>query len=82
VFVLLCSTKSCAASKIFNKHNTQTDRVILFDNNWNPSNDIQAACRVFRFGQQKETFIYRLYCVGTMEETIYNRQILKQVNKF
>jgi DNA repair and recombination protein RAD54 and RAD54-like protein len=37
----------------------------------------QALARVWRPGQQKECFIYRLLCTGTIEEKIYQRQLTK-----
>ena len=54
------------------------DRVLIFDPDWNPSTDIQARERVWRFGQTKEVTIYRLMTTGTIEEKIYHRQIFKQ----
>ncbi|CAD2219907.1 DNA repair and recombination protein RAD54B [Angomonas deanei] len=54
------------------------NRLILFDPDWNPANDAQAMGRVWRDGQQKRVFIYRLLSTGSIEEKIYQRQVSKQ----
>ncbi|XP_021350672.1 DNA repair and recombination protein RAD54B-like [Mizuhopecten yessoensis] len=53
-------------------------RLILYDIDWNPANDLQAMARVWRDGQAKQVHIYRLLTTGTIEEKIYQRQITKQ----
>ena len=53
------------------------NRLIMFDPDWNPANDAQAMARVWRSGQRKETFIYRLLCTGTIEEKMFQRQTFK-----
>ncbi|CAC5403019.1 RAD54B [Mytilus coruscus] len=53
-------------------------RLVLYDIDWNPANDLQAMARVWRDGQKKKVYIYRLLSTGTIEEKIYQRQISKQ----
>lgn len=72
-FVFLLSAKSggCGLNLI------GASRLILFDNDWNPSVDIQAMARIHRDGQTRPTFIYRLLTTGCIDEKIFQRQLLK-----
>lgn len=53
------------------------NRLVLFDPDWNPATDLQTMARVWRDGQRKEVFVYRLLSTGTIEEKIYQRQLFK-----
>ncbi|KAJ3749171.1 SNF2 family N-terminal domain-containing protein [Lentinula detonsa] len=52
-------------------------RLCLFDSDWNPSHDLQAMARCHRDGQKRPVFIYRFLTTGTIDEKIYQRQIIK-----
>ncbi|KAL9656170.1 hypothetical protein ABK040_007787 [Willaertia magna] len=54
------------------------NRVALVDVNWNPSHDSEAVCRVFRIGQTKPVYIYRMICENTMEDLVLKRQLMKE----
>jgi len=46
------------------------NRMILCEVDWNPSNDLQVMGRIWREGQKKPVYIYRLLTSGTMEEKV------------
>lgn len=52
-------------------------RLVMFDNDWNPATDIQAMARIWRDGQTRDVYIYRLITTGTIEEKIFQRQLSK-----
>jgi DNA repair and recombination protein RAD54B len=73
-FLFLLSTKSGGAGLNL----VGANRLILFDVDWNPSNDLQAMARIWRDGQRADqVYIYRLIVTGTIEEKIYQRQAVK-----
>lgn len=73
-FVFLLSSKAggCGINLIGG------NRLVLFDPDWNPASDKQAAGRVWREGQKKRCYIYRFMSTGTIEEKIIQRQLFKQ----
>ncbi|XP_067033427.1 DNA repair and recombination protein RAD54B-like isoform X3 [Acropora muricata] len=74
IFVFLLSSKAGGVGLNL----IGASRLILFDIDWNPANDIQAMARVWRDGQNSTVHIYRLLTTGTIEEKIYQRQCAKQ----
>ncbi|XP_021937770.1 DNA repair and recombination protein RAD54B-like isoform X3 [Zootermopsis nevadensis] len=56
---------------------TGASRLILYDSDWNPATDLQAMSRIWRDGQMRSVYIYRLLTAGSIEEKIFQRQISK-----
>ncbi|ONK74906.1 uncharacterized protein A4U43_C03F11330 [Asparagus officinalis] len=54
------------------------NRVVIFDPNWNPAQDLQAQDRSFRYGQKRHVVVFRLLAAGSLEELVYSRQLYKQ----
>ncbi len=49
---------------------TQANRVFHYDRWWNPAVEDQATDRAFRIGQQRNVFVHKFVCTGTLEERI------------
>ncbi len=57
---------------------TMASKVIIIDPWWNRASEQQAFCRVFRIGQQDETFMSRMCVRNTVDERIIEMQTEKQ----
>jgi SNF2 family DNA or RNA helicase len=53
-------------------------RLIMLDVDWNPASDWQAMARIFRQGQTRDCFIYRLFASDSIEQSILSRQKTKR----
>ena len=58
VFMLSSKAGGCGLNLI------GANRLVMFDPDWNPANDDQAMARVWRDGQKKQCYIYRLIAVS------------------
>ncbi|KAK3733948.1 hypothetical protein QZH41_010769 [Actinostola sp. cb2023] len=72
IFMLSSKAGGCGLNLI------GANRLVMFDPDWNPANDDQAMARVWRDGQKKKVYIYRLLSTGTIEEKIFQRQAHKK----
>ncbi|XP_056671176.1 DNA repair and recombination protein RAD54-like [Monodelphis domestica] len=72
IFMLSSKAGGCGLNLI------GANRLVMFDPDWNPANDEQAMARVWRDGQKKTCYIYRLLSAGTIEEKIFQRQTHKK----
>ncbi|KAI1330799.1 SNF2 family N-terminal domain-containing protein [Xylariaceae sp. FL0255] len=74
---VLVSSLKCASVAL---NLTCANRVILVDLWWNIAIEMQAFCRVFRIGQQKETHFLRIVAEGTIDNKIEALQAKKIEN--
>lgn len=72
--VILLSAKAAAIGINL----TAANRVVLVDQDWNPLYDEQSIGRIFRYGQKKPVFVYRLITASTIEERIFTQSIHKK----
>ncbi|KAK2168719.1 hypothetical protein NP493_1222g00037 [Ridgeia piscesae] len=72
IFMLSSKAGGCGLNLI------GANRLVMFDPDWNPANDDQAMARVWRDGQTKQCYIYRLVATGSIEEKILQRQAHKK----
>jgi DNA repair and recombination protein RAD54B len=72
-FAFLLSTKSGGVGLNL----IGASRIVLFDIDWNPATDLQAMARIHRDGQKRPVKIYRFLVQGSIDEKIYQRQIMK-----
>ena len=52
--------------------------VIHYTPNWNPALEMQASARAHRRGQEDPVTVYRLFYLGTVEETMIERSQWKR----
>uniref|UniRef100_A0A3Q0QVI7 Chromodomain helicase DNA binding protein 1-like n=1 Tax=Amphilophus citrinellus TaxID=61819 RepID=A0A3Q0QVI7_AMPCI len=73
IFVFLLSTKAGGVGMNL----TAADTVIFVDSDFNPQNDLQAAARSHRIGQNRPVKVIRLLARDTVEEIMYSRAVSK-----
>lgn len=73
IFVFLLSTRAGGVGMNL----TAADTVIFMDTDFNPQNDLQAAARCHRIGQNRPVKIIRLIARDTVEEIMYSRAVSK-----
>ncbi|XP_061833518.2 chromodomain-helicase-DNA-binding protein 1-like isoform X1 [Nerophis lumbriciformis] len=73
VFVFLLSTKAGGVGINL----TAADTVIFMDSDFNPQNDLQAAARCHRIGQNRPVKVIRLLARDTVEEIMFSRAVSK-----
>ena len=54
------------------------NRIVIMDENFNPTWEQQAIGRAYRIGQQKHVYVYRLQAAGTFEGIIQNQGLFKE----
>ena len=54
------------------------NRVVILDEHFNPTWELQAIGRAYRIGQQKHVYVYRLTVAGTFEQAIQNQALFKE----
>ncbi len=64
IFMLSSKAGGCGLNLI------GANRLVMFDPDWNPANDEQAMARVWRDGQKKTCYIYRLLSVRDVSQII------------
>uniref|UniRef100_A0A0N4ZKQ6 Helicase ATP-binding domain-containing protein n=1 Tax=Parastrongyloides trichosuri TaxID=131310 RepID=A0A0N4ZKQ6_PARTI len=57
---------------------TGANHMFLTDLFWNPAVEKQCFDRIYRFGQTKETFVYRFVCNSSLEEKVLDVQKKKE----
>ena len=57
---------------------TAANRVFHYDRWWNPAVEDQATDRAFRIGQQRNVFVHKFVCTGTLEERIQEMLEMKR----
>uniref|UniRef100_A0A8C4Q2G6 Chromodomain helicase DNA binding protein 1-like n=1 Tax=Eptatretus burgeri TaxID=7764 RepID=A0A8C4Q2G6_EPTBU len=72
-FVFLLSTRAGGVGLTL----TAADTVIFSDSDFNPQNDLQAAARAHRLGQERPVKIIRLVSRKTVEEAMLKRAVAK-----
>ncbi|XP_040608106.1 chromodomain-helicase-DNA-binding protein 1-like isoform X2 [Mesocricetus auratus] len=73
IFVFLLSTRAGGVGMNL----TAADTVIFVDSDFNPQNDLQAAARAHRIGQNKSVKVIRLIGRDTVEEIVYRKAVSK-----
>uniref|UniRef100_A0A0N4ZAE4 Transcriptional regulator ATRX homolog n=1 Tax=Parastrongyloides trichosuri TaxID=131310 RepID=A0A0N4ZAE4_PARTI len=71
--VLMTTKASCLGTNFVG-----ANRVVIFESGFNPADDSQALHRVYRMGQKKRCYVYRLLTQGSLEQRLQERQIMKE----